>query len=92
MLENRSCIPHPILTQHGVGTPIPWGKERGMRPWKGPCGDCGTPRGGFHHRGCDLEECPYCRSQLLSCGCLDDEEHEEESDSDELLEWSPDEG
>lgn len=35
----------------------------------GRCGDCGVQRGGFHHFGCDLEECPRCRWQLLSCGC-----------------------
>ncbi len=34
-----------------------------------PCGDCGTPRRGFHHLGCDLESCPRCRGQLLGCGC-----------------------
>ena len=33
------------------------------------CGDCGAPRGGFHHRGCDLERCPRCSGQLISCGC-----------------------
>lgn len=33
------------------------------------CGDCGTPRGGLHHPGCDMETCPRCRGQLISCGC-----------------------
>ena len=37
----------------------------------GRCGDCGAQRGGFHHLGCDLEPCPRCRRQLLSCGCPD---------------------
>ncbi len=36
------------------------------------CGGCGAKRGGVHHLGCDLERCPRCRRQLLSCGCLDD--------------------
>ena len=26
-------------------------------------------RGGYHHLGCDLEDCPACRRQLISCGC-----------------------
>jgi hypothetical protein len=41
--------------------------------------------GGFHHPGCDTEECPKCHGQLISCGCLDDseddEEYEEEDDN-----------
>jgi hypothetical protein len=36
---------------------------------KGYCGDCGTPVGGFHHPGCDMEACPGCHMQRISCGC-----------------------
>lgn len=43
----------------------------------GRCGDCGIQRQGFHHYGCDLEPCPRCRRQLLSCGCGDDPEHDD---------------
>ena len=38
------------------------------------CHDCNVAVGGFHHPGCDMEECPRCGGQLISCGCLDDEE------------------
>jgi len=43
------------------------------------CHDCLTPWGGTHHWGCDLEQCPHCLGQLLSCDCdvlqpADDEE------------------
>lgn len=24
--------------------------------------------------GCDMEECPKCHKQLISCGCLDDDD------------------
>lgn len=41
------------------------------------CHDCNVSRGGKHHPGCDAERCPRCWGQLISCGCLDDEEWEE---------------
>ncbi|MDQ3322838.1 MAG: hypothetical protein M3525_10495 [Acidobacteriota bacterium] len=41
------------------------------------CHDCNIAPEGFHHPGCDMERCPNCRGQLISCGCLDDEQEEE---------------
>lgn len=35
----------------------------------GRCGDCGVQRDGYHHLGCDLEPCPRCGWQLISCAC-----------------------
>lgn len=35
------------------------------------CHDCGINNDGksMHHFGCDMEECPACGGQLLSCDC-----------------------
>lgn len=41
------------------------------------CHDCNVADGGSHHPGCDMERCPRCGGQLISCGCLDAGEDEE---------------
>ncbi len=33
------------------------------------CHDCGAKEGEIHEFGCDMEYCPYCGGQLLSCAC-----------------------
>ena len=35
------------------------------------CHDCGAQRNNIHHMGCDMERCPACKGQLISCGCFE---------------------
>ena len=36
----------------------------------GICYDCCATHGQIHHYGCDVERCPACGLQLMSCGCV----------------------
>ena len=35
----------------------------------GICHDCGAKEGEYHEPGCDMERCPFCGGQLISCDC-----------------------
>jgi len=40
-----------------------------MNPEIKRCGDCNAKNGHYHHWGCDMERCPACGLQLISCDC-----------------------
>ena len=41
-----------------------------MKKWKGlSCHDCRAEEGQLHLLGCDMERCPNCGRQLISCDC-----------------------
>src|SRR5262249_52771607 len=54
---------------------IPYGSEVGLRGIniKHFCHDCGAEIGQYHVVGCDIEECPKCGHQAITCSCEDDE-------------------
>ena len=39
------------------------------------CHDCGVTELRYHHPGCDMETCPECGGQLISCNCDVEEEN-----------------
>lgn len=59
---------------------VPFGDDFARRTNNDRCGDCGVTRGGWHHPGCDLQRCPACGGQLISCGCLFDEDGPDTTD------------
>lgn len=38
------------------------------------CDDCGVRRGKLHLLGCDLEPCPRCGGQAITCDCFYDDD------------------
>ena len=78
MLETDSCdkIPVAIVGRDSYMDPIPYAGEdhQNCDCTDRRCHDCNVAVGGSHHPGCDMERCPNCGGQLISCGCLDVED------------------
>jgi hypothetical protein len=72
MTEAQSCTVSRIIVGERAVVRKRWRPARGEPD--GPCGDCGVDSGGWHHLGCDLEICPLCRGQVVSCACAGDED------------------
>jgi len=64
MLETDGCDCLPFKFPEGVIQPIKNKGEDGER-----CHDCNCKIGEYHHPGCDMERCPKCGGQVISCGC-----------------------
>lgn len=92
MIHGTSCSEEPIRIRGVDYTPIRWGDEMGypFADLMARCGDCGVPKGAVHHHGCDLEECPACKGQMLSCGCTDEAEETDQVEEDDQLDVDDD--
>jgi len=62
-----SCTVMKITIQGQEHDRVPYANER--RPEPHDCHDCNTPLGGIHHANCDMERCPKCGTQFITCGC-----------------------
>jgi hypothetical protein len=60
MLRGTTCSDESLRIDGVDREPVRWGDERGyrFRYVTDRCGDYGVPKGGVHHHGCDLEQCP----------------------------------
>ena len=67
MLGADSCTGDPV--KFPDGTELPPSRYHFDEP-SGRCHDCNIKHGNAHHPGCDVERCPRCGGQLISCGCL----------------------
>ena len=75
MSKVKGCYDTPVIINGKKHKRIKVGDKRDsldtLKP-DGRCGDCGAKTGHFHHRGCDLENCPGCGNNFSCCVCGQD--------------------
>jgi len=87
LLEMTAAPSCDVRVLHVDGEPVgmlAW-SARGRRWRDRRCPDCGVAPEGFHHLGCDMQRCPLCAGQMISCDCRFDEDGPDPDDEDNEL-------
>ena len=73
MLEAGSCLSSKLSWLPRRGKVVDYERIRNGEEKRygesSKCHDCGVMPDGYHHPGCDIEECPRCGCQLILCRC-----------------------
>ena len=72
MKKVKSCNRNSWITlgkERQVYTTIPYINPATFDNENPNCHDCGVQIGAKHHPCCDMERCPRCGLQLISCDC-----------------------
>lgn len=76
MQTAATCKPFKVQINGTAFERIPYGQGLCVPEDELPetCHDCGVKKGGYHHPGCDMEQCPCCGDpQIIFCDCdIDD--------------------
>jgi hypothetical protein len=79
---------NPWLTQYCKLRGFEVSREFERRLREARCHDCQAMPGEFHQPGCDVESCPFCGHQIISCDCAKDEDFYTELQQVGAIPWS----
>ena len=64
-MHYNGCVKHWYIINNETYEALKQGEDGN----EGVCPDCGAKPGEYHHPGCDMERCPVCHTQLITCSC-----------------------